>query len=250
MYIVCSLAYSSYDELVNLISSLHSLGFRPFIRVTVQWTRIFSLQRMNRWNEPKWDRFIPTRAADEFHSSTLEEYPRLMETNAFEQKSPCRSTRLPVISSDINLGIDDVFSLGAIYISTFFPRHDLLSKVLFFQGCFRIKVVYLSGPKYSTNEAPESVVNVEDILFVLDHTPSAKSRCYTISDIDQEYICEYLFKRRTLDGGCYRKISVWVRGYSLDRFDRKYPITEELVAVKQELSVFGRTRAVSYSSLV
>lgn len=60
-------------------------------------------------------------AADEFHSSKLEEDPRLMETNAIEQKSPCRSTRLPVISFE-NLGIDDVvviFSPGGISVLSF-----------------------------------------------------------------------------------------------------------------------------------
>lgn len=61
VYIICSPAHGSYDKLVNLISSLHSLDFRPFMGVTVQRTRVFSLHRMNRWNEPKWDRFTPTR---------------------------------------------------------------------------------------------------------------------------------------------------------------------------------------------
>ena len=132
VYIVCSSAYDSYDKRVNLISSLHSLDFSPFIAVTVQWTGVsLYVEWTGEMNEHETD--LPQQdAADEFHSSTLEEDHRLMEPNAIEQKSPCRSTRLPAISSD-NLVIDDIVAIFSLVVYQYF----------LFETCCVIKNAFL-----------------------------------------------------------------------------------------------------------
>ncbi|CAF3266382.1 unnamed protein product [Rotaria socialis] len=143
-------------------------------------------------------------------------------TNGDYNQSIHPSTPLPNISSG-ELEVNDIVVVASL------NRSYRLARVLQLE-LDRIKVGCFSGPKYSIDmkKAAEYII-CDEIILVLDKMSSLRSKLYSISDTDLNLILKHISKRRLLN----------------EKLSDHDSIAEELITVKNELVIFGRTKTES-----